>query len=278
MHYNSDRSSFRIELTTAFLKHYYPIQEQVVLPQPSVDFKDRAKRFIGSYRNIAWRLHSFDKLSSMSGIINIAASEEGLIWSNTQSKWVEIAPLLFQYAKGEARMAFREDSKGNITHLFLDVEQRPIAYEKLAWYDTPTFLWISSGFIGFVFLSACAIWPIMPRIRRRRKQPAESSRSARRASLLAILTVALNLLFIIGFTPSMFLFADKLVYGVPPVIIALLVIPIITTILTVGSPAPLAAIPCPPAWNLFERLHYSLITFTCMGFILWLHHWNLLDV
>jgi CubicO group peptidase (beta-lactamase class C family) len=265
---NGDNSRFRMQLTDQFLSHYYPTQEQTSPSQPSTDFKLRGKRLTGSYRSLRLGLDSIDKLASMGDLINIKDSYV--------NSWIEIGPLLFQVTKSETRLAFREDSEGNITHLFFDAQQMPVSLEKLAWYDTPTFLWISSGFILFVFLSAYAFWPIMHRIRRRRKQSAESNRSARRARILAILTVTLNLIFILGFTPSMFLLEDELVYGVPLVITALLIIPIITSVLTVGLPVFSVLAWKHKYWSFVERLHYSLIAFTCMGFILWLHHWNLL--
>jgi len=208
--------------------------------------------------------------------MNITGYDKGLIWTNTQSKWVEIEPLLFQHAEGEARMAFREDGGGAVTHMFLDLQQMPIAYERLAWYDTPGFLWISSCFIGFVFLSSCIIWPIMHRIRRNRKEAADDRQPSRIPRLLAISTVTLNLIYIAGFTLSMFLLIDELVYGVPPVITALLVIPIVTTVLTVALLLFTLPVWKYKYWSLIERLHYSLVVLTCIAFVIWLHNWNLL--
>jgi len=274
--YNGGPSAFRMQLTTAFLNHYYPDKDQVTSPQPPADFGNQAGLFVGSYRSVKQDINALDKLRSITSLINIAAYDEGLIWTNTQSQWVEIKPLLFQYVEGKSRMAFRENSEGAITHLFLDLQQMPIAYERVAWYDMPTFTWSSLGFFSFVFLSSFAIWPIMHRIRNKRKEAAEGKQSYRLPRLLAISTVSLNFVFVIGFALFMLLFADILVYGVPCLIRALLVIPIITTILTAALLLFTLLAWRRGYWSLVERWHYSLVALTCIALVIWSYHWNLL--
>jgi hypothetical protein len=225
---------------------------------------------------VAQDINSFDKLRTVSDLLNIAADDKGLIWTNTQSQWAEIEPLLFQYADGKSRMAFREDSKGNIAHLFLDLQQIPLAYERVAWYDMPTFTWGSLYFFCFVFLSSFVIWPIMRRIHAKRKKEAEDQQSHRLPRLLAIFSVALNSIFILGFALFMFLFVDELEYGVPLLIKMLLAIPIVTTILTVVLLLFALLAWRDKYWGLTERWHYSLVAVTCGAFVIWLHHWNLL--
>lgn len=150
----------------------------------------------------------------------------------------------------------------------------PLSYERVTWYDSQTFFWISLGSILLVFLSACAVWLIMHLIRRKRKQSVEINRSAQRARILAISTVVLNLVFFACFTPSMFLLSDEFEYGVPLVIQALLIIPIATTLLTVGLALFTLLAWKHRWWSFVERLHYSLIAFACIALCLWLYHWN----
>lgn len=274
---NGNSSGFRMDLTTAFLNRYYPTEERATSPQSPVDFGNRAELFIGGYRSVAQDINALDKLRTVSDLLNIAADDKGLIWTNTQSQWVEIEPLLFQYAEGKTpRMAFRENSKGAITHLFLDLQQIPLAYERVAWYDMPSFTWGSLYFFIFVFLSSIAIWSIMHRIRGKRKEATVRKQSYRILRLLAISTSALNLIFIIGFALFMFLFVDELEYGVPFALTALFVIPIVTTILTVVLLLFTLLAWRDKYWSLAERWHYSLVAVTCGAFVIWLHHWNLL--
>jgi CubicO group peptidase (beta-lactamase class C family) len=274
--YNGGPSGFRMQLTTAFLNRYYPDNDQATSPQPTADFGNRAELFAGSYRSVRQDINSLDKLRSITALINIAANHKGIIWTNTQSQWVEIEPLLFQYAEGKSRMAFREDSKGKITHLFLDLQQMPIAYERVAWYDMPALTWSSLGFFGFVFLSSFATWPIMHRRRGSSKDKDASKSSYRLPRLLAIFTVILNSVFILIFSLFMIWFADMLEYGVPFVIKALLVIPIITSIFTAALLLFALLAWVRGYWNLAERSHYTLVTLTCTALVFWCYNWNLL--
>jgi len=93
---------------------------------------------------------------------------------------------------------------------------------------------------------------------------------------VAALIIILNLVFLIGFALAIFLIGEELVYGVSPSVIALLVIPIVTTILTVGLLIFALIAWTNKHWSIAGRLYYSLITLTCIGFIFFLNYWNLL--
>jgi CubicO group peptidase (beta-lactamase class C family) len=263
---NNGNSIVRMELTDSLMSHYYPLPKESVPSKPAADIKSPHKRLAGSYRSLRFGLDSFDKFESANALLNISDRQI--------NSWIELEPRLFQVPKSKTRFVFREDGEGNITHLFIDAQQMPMSYERVALYDTATFLWVPLGFILLVFLSACVVWPMMHHIRRKRKQSVEMSRSARHARLLAIVTVALNLMFFACFTPSMFLLNDEFVYGLPFVIKALLVIPIATTLLAIGLPVFALLAWKYRWWSFVERLHYSLVAFACIGLVLWLYHWN----
>lgn len=274
---NGNCSGIRMALTTALLNRYYPGEDQAASPQPPVDFENRAELFVGGYRSVAQDINSLDKLRTVSDLYHIAADDGGLIWTETESRWVEVEPLLFRYVEGKTpRMAFRQNSKGAITHMFLDLQQMPLAFERVAWYDMPTFTWGTLCFFCFVFLSSFVIWLIMHRIRGKRKDVTGGKQSPRLSRLLAISTVALNSFFILSFALFMFLFVDELQYGVPFALAALFVIPIATTVLTVALLLFTALAWRQGYWSLFERLHYSLIALTCAALVIWSYHWNLL--
>ncbi len=274
--HNGGSSAFRMQLTTAFLNQYFPVEKDAAPPQPPADFGNRAESFVGSYRSVRQDIQHLDKIRSITELIKITSCDEGLIWTNTQSQWIEIDSLLFQYAHGKSRMAFRKDDEGNITHLFLDLQQIPLAYERVAWYDRPSVTWGSLGFFSFVFLSSYALWPILLRRRNKRKDIAEGKQLYRLPRRLAICTVALNLVFIVGFSLFMLYFADMLEYGVPFLVKALLVIPIITTILAAALLFYGLLVWSRGYWSLVERLHYSLVALTCTGLVIWCYNWNLL--
>lgn len=281
--YNNVSYKLRDDVAQILLDHYYPLKEKPAPAQPSTDFKSRAHRFIGSYRYNRYARRTLEKMLSVAIHGNVAVSDEGTLIVNyppilsvEPSHWVQVEPLLFQRIDGEGFMSLREDDKARITHLFLDLLGSPIGLEKLTWYETNSFHIGLIGFILLVFLSVCVVWPVGHLIRRRRKLPAEGRRTARFARLLAALTIALNLIFIIGFAVSMYRIGEDLIYGMSPVVIALLVIPIVITILTIGLVIFTVLGWKNKYWSLLGRLYYSLITLACIGFIFFLNYWNLL--
>jgi hypothetical protein len=64
--------------------------------------------------------------------------------------------------------------------------------------------------------------------------------------------------------------------GMPPIIIALLYLPIVSTGLTTGLPIVALLAWRDKRWSVVGRLHYLLIALAASVFILCLNYWNLL--
>jgi hypothetical protein len=91
------------------------------------------------------------------------------------------------------------------------------------------------------------------------------------------LASTLNLVFLIGLPLSLWIIGFwKLAYGVPAIVVALLVLPLITTILTGASLIFTLVIWKYKYWSILGRLHYSLITVASLIFVFFLAYWNLL--
>jgi hypothetical protein len=65
-------------------------------------------------------------------------------------------------------------------------------------------------------------------------------------------------------------------FGMPPVVIALLYLPIVIAGLTTGLPIVGLLAWRDKRWSAIGRLHYLLITLSAGVFILFLNYWNLL--
>lgn len=91
------------------------------------------------------------------------------------------------------------------------------------------------GFCVLVFVSAFFIWLIRPLIRRLRGKPSQIERQPSRAWLLAGLVGTLDLVFLINLPLSLWLYGGwKLAYGVSAIAFAVLSLPPIATVLTLG--------------------------------------------
>jgi hypothetical protein len=65
-------------------------------------------------------------------------------------------------------------------------------------------------------------------------------------------------------------------YGVPPGVVALLCLPLITSALAVTLPVFAALAWRDPSFSIPARLHYALLTLGALAFIPFLLYWNLL--
>ena len=275
------------KLIPKFFDHYFPVAKKTARKKPLAFTDEQLERFTGTYRDLEYPRDTFAKLSAPFKHINIKKGDNGTLLVSTPGlfflgnapkiRLVPVEPLLFQRVDDEAFTAFGEDRSGRIAFAFNPIWPIIGAFERVQWYET---IWVQLGLVGFcavVFLSAFIIWPIRPLIRRLRGKRFQVERHLSRAWLLAGLISTLNLVFLIGFPLSLWLIGVwKLVYGVPAVVVALLCIPLLTTVLTVGLPIFTALGWKNNYWSVIRRSHYSLITLAALAFIPFLVYWNLL--
>jgi hypothetical protein len=190
---------------------------------------------------------------------------------------VPIDKLLFRRPENNTFTAFGENKDGEIEYAFNPLFPKIGPYEKISWYEG---IWVQLGIVFFsaiVFLSASFMYPIIPIIRRLQGKSAKLNREFNAAWVIAGLVGTLNLVFLIGLPLSLWLIGFwKLVYGVPTVVVALLVLPLITTFLTLALLIFSIVIWKYKYWSTFTRLHYSVITLAALLFIPFLAYWNLL--
>lgn len=271
---NPSQQAFGEDLIHEFVDRYYPVREKPAPPKPLTDSSKRTRRLVGSYRSRIPPQHTFEKIISLFTQARVTLSDDGSLTVSSlfsgPTKWVEIEPGLFQRVGAEEHMAFRADENGQITHML-----RPEALEKLPWYASTV---VQSGLIAFfllVFLSPLVIWPGGDLLRRLSKVPRLQAPLGRPGRRLAALVCSGNLLFLIGFSLLLQSYPTLIWYGVPAKVTALLLIPILTTALTLGLPIFAATAWKNKSLSILGRLHYSLITLAAVLFIPFLIYWNL---
>ena len=263
--WNSNTIKLHWELTSQFFDHYYPVENEHGPPEPSADFRNIAGRFTGRYCPYGFSSKTIAKLSTLFEQIRVRDGGDDTLTVGS-NRYAEVEPLLFQRTDGDSYVAFRKDHNDHVTHLFFGTA----AYKKLRWHETTVFQLGMIGFFVLVFLSACVI-NLLPVLGLQLLDTPELPQ------LIAGLASALNLVFLVGLALAVFKIDQwEFVYGVPPVLIALLVIPLVTTILTVGLPILAAVTWESEYWSVISRLYYSLITLSALAFIPFLHCWNLL--
>jgi uncharacterized membrane protein YuzA (DUF378 family) len=192
-------------------------------------------------------------------------------------EYVEVAPLVFTRADGAQTVyqtaIFKND--GNGTHLFFTAA--PQYYNRLPWYSTPAFV-DNVSYLSLALLPTVAIWPI------RAVLDCQASGVTTRPTRWAHWTLGIaSVLFLAFFGAISSLAADEaivnnLMYNasVPFSIVAALFLPLIGITLTFGAVAFTVLAWVKGYWNVWDRLHYTVVTAAALAFIAWLNYWNLI--
>ena len=259
----------------AFFDHYYPAPV-TDSPQPPVDFAERAERFVGFYRYASSHSTTPERIIGLLGgfTIEITAPGDGTLlipMEGLELRFVEVEPLYFRQVDGSFSLLFREDDRGNITHVFTDIQPQN-GFVKLNWYETSGFNMMLALVCLLLFVSMLPVMLIRA-IRNRRAE--DSHTPASRAAVWIIFAISLlNVLFLIGlalwFRPE----RPSELHGLPLTVEIVLGLGVLAAVLTV------VALVCTiPAWkdrywSLAFRVYYTLVTVAAVAFVWFLHYWN----
>jgi len=289
--YNRFDDSFREQLISAFFDRYYPDQGEDIIPQAVEMSLDQLERFAGSYRWVKYPRSTIGKaIALVPGPYPIAidANQDGslsLSFFGADAAWryVPVGQNTFKQVEGGPQelggllidpgetLAFRENPAGEVTYGMVSLQNT--AFERLKWYESAEAQLGTMGSLLVLFLSAVVVWPLGALIHRLRKRHLETKPAWRRALWVGWAVSALNLAFLLV---VLLTFGEALVYGVPLLIRLILVIPIVTSVLSVVTLV-LTLI----AWvrghgSLVGRLYYSLIALASVLLILFAGYWNML--
>ena len=263
----------------AFFDHYYPASE-IESIQPPADFKERASRFTGSYKNARSAYTTFEKFGNlMSSPIEITDPGDGtlfLVISGIEVRLVEVEPLYFRQVDGPFGVVFREDDRGRITHMFTDVSPQE-DYEKLNWYETASFNMALLLGCVLVFLSMLPI-ALVRAIRNRRLSNDWKSahRGARTANWTIVAISVLNLLLVVGVARMFFFNLGFPMFGASLIDRIVLGLGVLSALLTVGALVYAVLAWKKGYWGVAFRAYYTLVTVAAVAFVWFLNFWNLL--
>ncbi|WP_413163489.1 serine hydrolase domain-containing protein [Capilliphycus salinus ALCB114379] len=264
------------KIVEQFLHRYFPESNASVNPE-KIDLGDDIQRFAGTYQDVEYPRDTFAKLTAPFGHVHVKVNENGTLRIETPGLFfpgkvlakelIPVEPLLFKRADTDGYSAFAEDEEGKITYLFNPVGTKIGAFEKVSPSATIVFqLWMA-GICVLIFFSAVLVG-LRTVIKGNLSAP----------SGLAMAVCLLYIIFLVGFGLSFWLIAPwKLAYGKPVIIKALLFIPPISAILSLGLPFLTLKVWQNKNWSNFGRLHYTLTTLAALFFIPILLYWNVMS-
>jgi hypothetical protein len=270
----TEGSNLAHEVSKQFMDRFFPDRTSPSKQSPPVDFLPRAHFFEGSYKRTIDSVFSLEKLDSFEGQMQVRSVRDGSLLIGSR-RAVEIDPLLFQFERDGERAAFRQDSRGEITHLFIGAQ----SYEKVPWYATTP---VNRGLLWFFrvfFPLSCLGWIFAGHLSRQRIQ-SSSSEGIRRGIWWLVLWISVsNLVFLWGFWAIKSGIDPWLMnFGLPLILYAFLVLPLLSTALT----GMLAAI---VLWDRIREgrwTHRGLIDAGFLSiaslFLLFLNYWNMIGI
>ena len=233
-----------------------------------------AERYIGYYTSLRAPSSGHDRIQSLLQTVRVSVDDEGrLLLTGTDARrpFVKIDDDLFQDAAGPERLAFRVEG-GRATHLFLDSDPR-IEFVRVAARDEPL---LQIGVPIAVLVLGIASWLFWP-LSWWRNRGRVGLRGETRATLLAVFNVALIIGFVVVIGAAL-VQPRELVFGLPKTFadamwLPIALVPLILLQLVYTSRAWISGF-----WWMSRRIHYTLLTFASIGFIVWTFYWHLTAV
>ena len=262
------------QVTRGFVDHYYPADQPVSAP-PMAGYQQRASRYAGTYRFCRYNQAGLEKITCEEA--EVTANAGGTIRLQNR-EWVEVEPLVFQRTDEQVAVAFEEDAAGNVARLYT-----PIPFDRIPWYEVKSFMFGLAGAALLVFVSALIALPASRWVRR--KSPAPSSRGEKTAQWIVLGVCALNVLFFVAFIVLAIQYGaleggggTELDYGLPPLLAALLLVPVVSVLLTAAAAISAVVVWINGSWSIAARVHYSLVVVAAIAFAWFLDYWNLLGI
>ncbi len=272
--YATNGGHARSELVEAFVKRYFGAREPV-LPKPPEDFAKQAAKFAGKYRFTRNNWSTIEKALSLPGALTLAVTKENTLALSgifdEPLQWVQVAPTLFHQVDGPLQMGFKEDEGGRVTHMVISNLPFMPTY-RIAWYTDPS---LNYALVGVALL--LCVTTLVGAFRRRKERKGDPA-PARWAVRTAAAVSAVTLLFIIAVVVIVSSYKEDLFSGLPPVLTAALMLPIIASILTLGVAAYAVVIWRRGYWTRGRRVHYTLFALFAIGLVWFYWFWNILGV
>jgi hypothetical protein len=140
---SAGQSDPRMIFPSTFVDRYFPADEMLLPPRPSGD----ASRLSGFYRWSRFGHTSIDKAISPLSLVQwrIAPNPDGTVTltyssllGGQTSRWVQVAPGLFQNPENGNYLIFDEDHRGRVTHIYTKITEEGVL-ERVAWFETLAF-------------------------------------------------------------------------------------------------------------------------------------------
>lgn len=270
--FNTNEAGFAaVEVARAIVKHLLPATLPVVTPRP--DANERNARYAGSYRALRHSFTKAEKVLAAAGDLTVAAMPDGTLLLRDllephPTRWVEVGEGVFRQELDDTFIAFVSDDGGRATHLVGPFA--PIAFQRVAWYESP-------ALHGVLLVIAIALFiSMLVSAIRRRKVDWTGPTSLRWARLTLAAAGVLLIAFLIGLGITLAGGIDALIFAYPTSFYVALAFPLLALIPTAVALYFAVQVWRSRAWTVGARVHYSATLVATLLFLWVLSYWNLI--
>jgi len=267
----------RREVVKQFLKRFYPYKSKL----KSLGLKpvEKNNKFAGYYMRLGYPRHSLEKLVYMFSpfsTVQVIAQKDGSLRIGKQKALLQREPLLFQSKNGQQAVAFAQNSRKEVTRLYIG----KTAFEKIMWFQNPQNHLSMFLYLTVLFLLSIFIWPFNRFQQSGEHEEGESTKGPigpEIAKVLVVIVSAINTSFVFGviFEVSKASGAGW-DYGLPTTAKIILHLPFLSILFTAGLVGCLVLVFRHQYWSRFWRLFYGFITVCAVLFLPLIASWNLI--
>ena len=274
---NADRDELRRLLTKVFMDRFYPaLGPPPAAKTPSTDFKQRAARYVGRYRDNRHEEKTLAKLAVLLNEAEVAyADKDGeliLRGGSEPSRLIELEPGLFRDADVDHRVIFKPGDA--LIHDRMDTEHA--SFRKLAPWETARAQQLFIAVVLIVFLTSIAASLGRGLSHAVLRRPDGSDRVTRIARRLALATALLNVGVLVGLGWGLIgTDQNEFTFGMPLQFKALLCLPPVTTALAACMAIALLFVVFGQASSVRAKLHYLIVTAAAVSMAPFFWYWNL---
>ena len=277
------------DIFQAFMDRYFS-SEQSATPVPFDGTTDYTKKLAGEYHQNRKSFTTSERMVSLTmGIIRMDVDENGDLIVNHAgelNRFLEIEPGVYHNlregstpdAYGEFRtIVFKTDPFG---HIMLTTDG-PMTYSKAPWYATSSITFLSIMMAVLLFIGGMVAWSvgwIITKIKRKKAKQSKGAITARWVANAFGLLIS-GFLFGIAITGEI-----HPVYGLPKVALGILpawsplvaLFPYGMALLAVAMSFFTVLVWRKKYWQIFGRIHYTLLTLLALNLIWILVYWHLI--
>ena len=272
--FNTDKGGgVVLDLLDEFIKEYFP--EKSPLASPMKVTAKFLQRFAGAYRGNRYPYHDITTISSLFGDVKIAAIDSTkiqVISGENIKYYVPLDSLTFREEHSSKIIAFDQDGKGKIAHMFIG-NLAIFAFDKVGGLKSAGLHTMVFIIVILVTLLVLLYWPFVGWIRKGYNSMRDTLPLPQGARRVAWINYLLLGSFYVGL---MIVLSDPvaIVYGVPTALKVLLILPLISIALAVWMLVNAIRLITDNRYRLSGRAFYAFITLVGVAALWQLYYWN----